>query len=252
MPTPAPRASIESFFEFNEYCAAALGADPDARDLEPLLAAANDKLTRAVSARTAAQRAVNRCAALRDFNFRGLMAAVEALVAREPRRPVRPLPRRGAERGDARLPAQAGQGGRARLERLPDRRAQPGGRPQRARQGARQGGGGQGRQHHHAAQAGGQADRPDAGRSEAGARLLPADQGGQEGGRDRSGRVVAAKWRLGGRVGRRKRPPRWRGQRDSPRPAVVGRGAGPNPTSLAGARSAEAAHVDGLPFRPPP
>jgi len=79
MPTPAPRASIESFFEFNEYCAAALGADPDARDLEPLLAAANDKLTRAVSARTAAQRAVNRCAALRDFNFRGLMAAVEAL-----------------------------------------------------------------------------------------------------------------------------------------------------------------------------
>jgi len=79
MPAPAPSASVEDFFEFNEYCAASLEVDPATQDLEPLVVSAGDKLTKAVAARTAAQRLVNRATAHRDYAFGVLTDAVETL-----------------------------------------------------------------------------------------------------------------------------------------------------------------------------
>ena len=79
MPLPPLSASIETFFDYNEYCAAALSADPATRDLEALVVAASDKVAKAVGARTAAKRKVNRETALRDFTFRGMTTAVDTL-----------------------------------------------------------------------------------------------------------------------------------------------------------------------------
>jgi hypothetical protein len=79
MSLPAISASVETFFDHDEYCAAVLSADPATRDLEPLITSASDKLAKAVSARTAARRALNRETAVRDFTFSTLTSAVGLL-----------------------------------------------------------------------------------------------------------------------------------------------------------------------------
>ena len=79
MPLPPLSASIETFFDYNEYCAAAVSADPATRDLESLVVAASEKVAKAVGARTAAKRKVNRDTAQRDFTFRGMTTAVDTL-----------------------------------------------------------------------------------------------------------------------------------------------------------------------------
>lgn len=79
MPLPALSASIETFFDHNEYCAAALSVDPATKDLEPLVIGASEKLNKAVSARTVAKRKVNRDTALRDFKFREMTTEVATL-----------------------------------------------------------------------------------------------------------------------------------------------------------------------------
>lgn len=77
MPLPALSASVESFFDHDEYCAAVLSADPATKDLEPIVTSASDKLGKSVSARTAARRTLNRETAVRDFAFTGLASAVD-------------------------------------------------------------------------------------------------------------------------------------------------------------------------------
>lgn len=77
MPLPPATSSVETYFDYMEYCAAALHADPDTRDLEAMVVKSNQDFGKTVSARNEMHRDVNRATAVRDFMFRTFMSTVE-------------------------------------------------------------------------------------------------------------------------------------------------------------------------------
>lgn len=79
MTTPQAKSSVAVYFEINEYTSAGLAADPETADLEPLIAAANEKLGGTVAKRNEGQRGINRAAAKRDYSYGAFIRSAESL-----------------------------------------------------------------------------------------------------------------------------------------------------------------------------